>query len=116
MTESKETQTTFKLKSDEGFPVGLGTWVLFILIFWGLGLPATLMILLGAIAGAAVWLIVSYLRADKIEEEKPEEPPEALKPVDQWFNQLRLPGFTSRLPNLVRRKPIRRLGGRRDRE
>ncbi|NJR64616.1 MAG: hypothetical protein HC772_03675 [Leptolyngbyaceae cyanobacterium CRU_2_3] len=73
----------YKYESDDSFRAGLATWGYFILIFFFVGLRADLSILLGALAGLAVWMMVRYLKAEalpapdpKIEAAEAEEKPQ----------------------------------------
>ena len=69
----------YRFESDEGFRAGISAWGYFVLIFYLLAdFNAELTILLGLFGGVAVGVIVSFVRAEKIElsaeEAKPETP------------------------------------------
>jgi hypothetical protein len=82
----------YRLESEEGFSGGLITWGIFVLFLWLVGVPAVLCILLGAFAGAAVWLIIAFWRAEKSDEPpRKREEDSAIRPVRRLIQ--RLPGF-----------------------
>ena len=69
----------YRFDSDEGFRAGISAWGYFVLIFYLLAdFNAELTILLGLFGGVAVGVIVSFVRAEKLElsaeEAKPETP------------------------------------------
>ena len=69
----------YRFDSDEGFRAGISAWGYFVLIFYLLAdFNAELTILLGLFGGVAVGVIVSFVRAEKLElsaeEAKPEIP------------------------------------------
>ncbi|HEY9642689.1 MAG TPA: hypothetical protein V6C57_19535 [Coleofasciculaceae cyanobacterium] len=70
----------YKFESDEGLRKGLATWAYFILFFFFVGLRADLCILLGAIAGLAVWNIVGYLQAEELPAPDPAKAEEEPQP------------------------------------
>jgi hypothetical protein len=71
----------YKFASNEGFRAGLATWAYFVLIFYLLsGLRAELCVVLGAVAGLAVWNIVGYLKAEKLPDEPAQPDSEAAQP------------------------------------
>lgn len=81
----------YKLESEEGFSGGLITWGIFVLLFALLGVPAVLCIVLGAVGGAAVWLMIAYWRAEKSDAPpKPADESDAIRPVRRLIQ--RFPG------------------------
>jgi hypothetical protein len=81
----------YRLESEEGFSGGLITWGIFVLFLWLVGVPAVLCILLGAFAGAAVWLIIAFWRAEKSDEEpRSRDDDSPIRPVRRLIQ--RLPG------------------------
>ena len=117
----------YKFASDEGFRSGLATWLIFILLFVLAGLRAELCIVLGAMAGLAVWNIVGYLKAEEVKADpKPEvaEPqPSVFRNVGtKLFDRIRRPtgereaegGQTGQVPGRIGvRRPSKRYIGRR---
>ncbi|HEY9625878.1 MAG TPA: hypothetical protein V6C84_01120 [Coleofasciculaceae cyanobacterium] len=75
----------YKFASDEGFRSGLATWLIFILLFVLAGLRAELCVLLGAMAGLAVWNIVAYLKAEEV---KADPEPEVAEPQPSVFHNV----------------------------
>lgn len=98
---------------------GLRIWVVFILVFWLAGLEAELCILLGAIGGLAIWQLVRYWKAEKVDKPTPpsgsspaSEIP-LIAPLGQVFRKpaerFRKLGAGRRLPRFPERKPPKRL-------
>ncbi|MBW4661981.1 MAG: hypothetical protein KME15_25250 [Drouetiella hepatica Uher 2000/2452] len=89
----------YKFASDDGFRAGLTAWLIFILLFLLAGFQAELCILLGAMAGLAVWNIVGYLKAEEVkadaEPETPEQQPSVFRQVgSRVFERIRRPSLT----------------------
>lgn len=127
----------YKFGSDEGFRSALATWAYFTIIFFGVGMRADLSILLGFLAGLAVWNIVGYLKAEKLPDESPKPAEKAPEPSviqevgTRIFDRLRRPsrsnpdGAANTSPIQpaetrwrsigLRRPPKRYLGGKRPR-
>jgi hypothetical protein len=102
----------YKLNSDDGTLAGLFTWAVFVLVFFLLGTPAVLSILLGLLGGIAVGTMIAYARAEKLDDEpKAQEPKsDAIRPVQRIVNQLPVSRFRPKLPSPLRPKSPRRIG------
>jgi hypothetical protein len=111
----------YKFESDEGFRAGLATWGYFVLFFFFVGLRAELCIVLGAIAGFAVWNIVGYLQAEELPAPDPakveEEPqPSVFRRVStRVFDRFRRSRSTDNERSDVIPDPARETGSRRGR-
>lgn len=90
-TESK----TYKLAYKDAFYVGARVTATFILIFFLLGVPAALAIILGLIGGIAARQISALWNAEEVKLENLPQPKETaapvLIPVDRWFGRFRFP-------------------------
>ncbi|WAL60364.1 hypothetical protein [Thermocoleostomius sinensis] len=102
----------YKLESEEGFFGGIIIWGIFVLLLWLVGIPAVLCILLGGFAGAAVWLIIAFWRAQKSDDPpKKREEDSAIRPVRRLIQRFPGVGFGdgsvqgSRAPQRITRDP-----------
>jgi hypothetical protein len=101
----------YKYDSEKGFSAALRMWLLSLIVLALLGVRAELSILFGAIAGAAVWLIVSYWKFLPIPKDS--QDPKPVEPSPSVFTRLRLPPALSteevKIPNPFARKPRKRI-------
>jgi hypothetical protein len=102
----------YKLNSEDGTLAGLLVWLVFVLVFYLLGTPAVLSILLGLFGGIATGVIIAYARAEKVEDEPKiqTEQSDAIRPVRRLVDQLPVSRLRPRVPSPFRSKPPRRIG------
>lgn len=55
----------YRFRSEDGVPGALIIWAVFIILFWIMGVPALLSILLGTFGGIAVGFLLIYWRAEE---------------------------------------------------
>ncbi|GAB4374442.1 MAG: hypothetical protein Kow00121_18890 [Elainellaceae cyanobacterium] len=101
----------YNLNSEDGVSAGLITWIIFIVVFFLLGIPAVFTIFLGFCGALAVGTIIAYWRAEEAEEgKKPSATEESpIRPTRGLVGQLPVPGW-SRLSSSFKGKPPKRIG------
>jgi len=83
----------YRFRSEDGVPGGLIIWAVFIILFWVLGVPALLSILLGTFGGFAVAFLLIYWRAEKddaVAVEKVDESP--IRPMSRLIERFPFSG------------------------